>query len=276
MTLMPEVQQALARAVTRPTRARKPRRWRSRRTILFALLAVLISGSALAATQWVPQLGNGRGKSPSRASSEIPTDQLADLAVLRRPQSASDRGPQVQAVLKLLSAHEIGGVHTDGIRLLSRHEGGAMVLIPSQRTGADEKGVPLHATVNALNVLYSYQLTPRTATVRRRDGSTRQITTPAGRASTAVSGTIAQLHTGEIAGIATDQNSVHLYGLVPDSVARVQATLRGHKTRTAEVHNNAYDLPLGSQAGTLTTLRQQNGHPNIRWLDQHGREVPRR
>ena len=48
----------------------------------------------------------------------------------------------VQETLKLLAPSEDGGVHVDGVRLLSKHRNGALVLVPMERVGRDDPGYP--------------------------------------------------------------------------------------------------------------------------------------
>src|SRR5262249_50822593 len=118
MTLLPEVHESLARAVA----ARGARRpwWRSPRGIAWcAAGAVAAGGSALAASAgWHPILGDSHRGHPREARAPVPADQLAALAVLRRPQTDADRTRHVRFVLRLLVAGEISGVHVDAIRLL--------------------------------------------------------------------------------------------------------------------------------------------------------------
>src|SRR3954469_19952333 len=82
-----------------------PHRWRRRRFCrvgLFALGAAIVSGTAAAATGgWHPLLGSpDRGPRPHPARADVPADQLAALAILRRPQTDVDRGPLVRQALK--------------------------------------------------------------------------------------------------------------------------------------------------------------------------------
>jgi hypothetical protein len=45
-------------------------------------------------------------------------DQLAALAILRRPQTDADRGALVRSALRVLSRQMITGIHTDAIRVI--------------------------------------------------------------------------------------------------------------------------------------------------------------
>lgn len=131
MTLMPEIHDELRRAI------RQRRRWRWRQTGLVVLSVAVISGTAVAATgTWRPQLGSPeRGRPPVASARSVPGAQFAALAVLRRPQAESDRGPLVREALKHLSRENMNGIHTDSIRVLFQNEREIVVLIPVRRVG---------------------------------------------------------------------------------------------------------------------------------------------
>jgi hypothetical protein len=249
MTLIPEVQSALCAAVARSASSPARRgRIPMRRGLLIAAATILVSTSALAAaTHWSPQLGDSRRGHPTVANASIPADQLAALAVLRRPQTDADRGPAVLSVLKLLGKEESGGIHLDGVRLLATHsDGGALILIPAQRSGSHDRGHPSDVQRNTLLLLSSNH---------RSAGGTR--------------GTVSDLRAGRIS-MSSLRNPVLIgnrpdgfvaEGLVPDGVVKVEVTLRGGIVKTAAVYNNSYEIPTGKQAGGLRTRWQHaDGH----------------
>src|SRR3954452_25447051 len=81
---------------------RRGRRRRRTRAALIALVPLLAAGTALAATgAWEPILGNDQAGHPTRSRSALPADLTAALGVLRRPQVAADRGPDVEATLRI-------------------------------------------------------------------------------------------------------------------------------------------------------------------------------
>lgn len=258
--LMPELHEALRGAAQR--RARPLRRRRvPRRAGLCALLAVLAGGSALAATEWRPQLGDDHRGHPTVAVAGVPAGQVAALGILRRAQTDADRGPRVAAMLKLLVRHEAGGIHLDGVRLLAELPHGALMLIPMQRMGSHDPG---YASSIRRDVLCVMDYTDRFG-------------------AGAVCGDTADLFAGRIAGaagdvgVATSLNTADLlaggrtmrfYQLVPDGVDRVDATLRDGSVHHLRVRDNAVDLQSSGLGGV--------GDIRTRWLDAGGAEVPKR
>ena len=246
MTLMPEVETALRSAVSglqsKPVRRRG---MTLRRGLLIAAGTVLVSGSAFAAaTKWSPQLGDARRGHPTVADEGIPKDQLAALAVLRRPQTEADRGPQVRRVLKVIGSEETGGIHLDGVRLLASHGDRSLVLVPAQRVGSHQRGFP--STIQR-NTLLLIAAGPASA------GATR------GTASELRARGITVSTSGSISADGASGWTVN--GLVPDGVIGVEVTLRGGVVKTATVHNNSYEIPTGGQIGYLRTRWQHaDGH----------------
>jgi hypothetical protein len=275
MTLMPEIHDALARAVA----ARRARRRRSWRVGLLVLGGVVFAGSAVAAgSGWHPIIGDGDRGHPREARAAIPADQLALLAVLRREQTDADRGADVRAVLRLLGRGEIDGVHADGIRLLSRHANGVTVLVPTERVGRHDKGSPSSIRRQVLCVMTSIHMRARTAHVKGSGGKTRTIRTPAGLGTGVSCGTLRDLRTtgigastvlgaGVLSGPANSGRLTVLASkLVPDGVASVVGRLRGGRRVTAKVHDNLYEF-------------QSNELPpawGVRWLDAQGRPIEHR
>jgi hypothetical protein len=129
--IIPEVFDALDRAVRSNAQRRRAPRWR-RPQALVLVFSVVTAGTALAATSWLPQVGDDQRGHPALSSSPVPADQATALAVLRRAQTEADRGPQVEQVLRLLGS-QVDGVLAHGIRLLAARDDGAIVLVPVQR-----------------------------------------------------------------------------------------------------------------------------------------------
>ena len=173
MTVMPEIHDALARAVRR----RRGRQW-LRAGIAVAGIAV-ISGTAVAATgTWRPQLGaDHRGPRPLASARSVPSEQLHMLAVLRRPQTDRDRGPLVEQALKGMSRDFINGIHTDAIRVLFQNRREIVVLVPVRRNGSlhHEPGPQR----DALCLMSSSYADARTFTYRQK-GPVRRERRPAG------------------------------------------------------------------------------------------------
>ncbi|MEV4422244.1 hypothetical protein AB0L40_20045 [Patulibacter sp. NPDC049589] len=103
------------------------------------VVVVAAGGIATAATGvWSPQLGDARRGSPTASATGVPDEQLARLAVLRRPATAGDHGAEVRRALTFISPQGIRGIRTDAVRLLApapagARTAGAEVLIPAQR-----------------------------------------------------------------------------------------------------------------------------------------------
>ena len=279
-SLYADAAQAPARGSEEP--AHRRRRRPSRRAGLLAVATVIVSGTAVAATSnsWRPLLGSADRPRPAIASSGVPADQLAALAVLRRPQTETDRGPLVQAALRKLDRRTINGIHTDAIRVISHGRREVTLLIPAQRFGRRVKGLPSSETIQR-DVLYlmsgSYQ-NARTWKITS-GGKPKTVRFPAGYGWGGTYGTLEALRTTGIqTGTSPDGNGLVLDGqtqrvtsrritLVPDGVARVQVRLRGGRYLTVPVRNNVYRYtvrgPLPPSWGAT-------------WYDAAGRRIDHR
>lgn len=226
MTLMPEVRAALVEAATASAAPQPKRRGLSTKGLAVALVALAIGGSAVAATQWAPQLGDDQRGHPAELRSPVPTEISETLGVLRRPQTDRDRGPEVEAVLRTLDAENTDGILVDGVRLLMTTNGSAAVLVPV--ASGDEK--------SSLNprILLAY--------LSDRPGLSNDETT---RSVARVQGTPSSLQRDQLSLIAPAKDGFHLVGLVPDGVSGVVATFRSGRQLTSVVTNNAYDIAIG-------------------------------
>jgi hypothetical protein len=275
MTLMPEIHDALARAVA----VRRARRRRSWRAGLVVLGGVVFAGTAVAATGgWHPILGDDDRGHPRESQAAVPADQLALLEVLRREQTGADRGADVRAVLRLLGREEIDGVHTDGVRLLRRHPGGVTVLVPTERVGRHDKGYPSTVRREVLCVMTSNRSRAHTIRITGTDGKTSKRRLPA-RLGVGVScGTVRDLRTtgigastalgsGEVSVPASSGKVTFIAAkLVPDGVASVVVRLRGGRKVAATVRDNIYEFQT----------RELPPGWGVRWLDAHGRRIEHR
>jgi hypothetical protein len=267
MTLMPEVHDALARAVV--ARGARRRTWRpSRRVGLLAVGAVIATGSAVAATGgWHPVLGDDHRGHPREARAPIPADETAALGVLRRAQTDADRTPQVRAVLRMLGRGEINGVHTDGIRVLRTRSDGVTVLVPIERVGRHDKGYPSSIRRDVLCVMTGTRVSSRTATVTDRQGHRKTLRTPGGLMTGASCGGLDELRTTGIGGATNTDRGWVSSKLVPDGVASVVIRLRRHRTIAVAVHDNFYELNTG---------RELTPAWGVRWLDASGNRIDHR
>jgi hypothetical protein len=221
-----------------------------RRAGAAGLAAVVITGTALAATQpWAPSLGRPElSDVPASTSvSGVPADQVALLSVLARPQESADRGARTQELLRHLGV-EASGVRTGSIRALTSPAGEDAVLVSVERAGA-VAGVAEPGQSNALCVLVA-------------DGGS--------------CGGADDLRAGHFMVIA----GARVYGLVPDGVSSVALDYPDGQARSAGVRDNFYavsDAPVttrdvpgpgGGSAPLIMPVR-----PAIRWLDSDGKPV---
>ncbi|WP_354697195.1 hypothetical protein DSM112329_02823 [Paraconexibacter sp. AEG42_29] len=238
----------------------------SRRTGLLAIGLVVISGTAVAASTggWDPQLGTpGRGDRPRAAATPVPAEQLAALAVLRRPQTDRDRGPLVRIALRSLDRSLANGVHVEAIRVIDQGRRSATILIPAERTGPYE---PRYANLAARDVLCLHTVAFVAPTTVTAGGRRRRVGGGYGGGGTC--GTTSTLRTTGIRAGAGDNAGrvmtgpvdyehgplTHYATLVPDGVAKVTINLRRGRTVTVPVRDNVYRFAvpgIQSQLGTI-------------------------
>jgi hypothetical protein len=259
--LLPEVRDSLADAVRRRAalsqagQRRRRLRWPARRGTTLLVTAALIGGTAYAATApWLPQLGDDHRGRPTVATTRVPADQLAALAVLRRPQTAADRGPRMRAMLEQLPGTIVGGVHVDSARLLQSRPDGATALLAIEREGTSKPGgTPLRRSLLCLTI----GLDPTTVNGHRM-----------GFQSTQKCETLAGVKAGRLVLGGLLDGRLTLTGVVPDGVARIQVALRTGRVLEARVAGNAYRLDAAAPSGSYEDAA-------IRWLDRTGRAVPK-
>ena len=165
--LIPEVERALVRAVSLNVPA--DRRRRRRRVGVLSCAAVLVVGAtAIAATSWLPELGNDQLGHPSASQSPAPSAQSGHLAVLRSPQTEGDRSTDVEDAFRVIGSHELDGVRLDDVRVLHRGTAGLAVLVPVERSGSHDSGHPSTEVEDSLCVLFS--ASPPASANRRATG----------------------------------------------------------------------------------------------------------
>lgn len=257
--LLPHSRQQLTDAIRRTT-ATRTRRQPPRRIAALALVGVLATGTAVAATTpWTPELGRPDDR-PTVGTTTIPADQLAALAVLRRDQNDADRSAPTQNALHQTWTLTHIGVRTDGVRLLATDRDGAAVLVPVEQAGTADAD-PGHVTPVIKNALCLKRTItdPRAPTPHSSGGET--------------CGTVQDLRAGRIGFVAD--------GLVPDGVARVQVKLTTGDVLTANVENNYYKLPIDIEdsgradprhTAAIQRFHTMNGR-TIEWLDRDGAPV---
>ncbi|WP_445150675.1 hypothetical protein [Baekduia sp. Peel2402] len=251
--LMPELQQALAQAV----RAERPQgaiqRRRRLRTGGLALAAVLCSGTAaVAATSGWNPFGGDNPDPPTVATAAVPGEQTAALGVLRRAQTDADRSPEVSAAINRLRARNVGGVHTDGVRVLSTSGEGVTFLVPVTRQVTD--GTP---DVVREDVICLATATPAHTVAGREVGA----------GTTYRCGDLADIRAGKLVSGAQWGGRLELTGIAPDGAAAVRIPMRGGPSITAKIADNGFRVEATDAAGSLD-------REGLRWLDAQGNPLP--
>jgi hypothetical protein len=277
MTVLDALSNDLAAASERLARRELALRRRAR-VAAIAVTGVLALGGAGAAASslWSPRLGDDRIGHPSESSSPPPSDQLAQLGVLRRAQTDADRGASSLAALRDSGSDEFKGVRTDYVRLLATGDKGeGFVLVPVQRYGADagagsiENALCLFAQDPADGFGISCFSTEQVLSGRALMGTrpTPQMVPGGAPVVDATGKPTARRMRPAIVGMNPPSSTpMQLFGMVPDAVASVQIAHAGGDTVTASVHDNFFDAKLpGSDVS--------KGPPEIRWLDASGRMV---
>lgn len=266
MIIVPEVHEALARAVA--ARARRRPWWRrTPRGVVLGVGVAAATGTALAASgvlgPWRPELGNGDRARPTIAVASVPASQRAVLAVLRRPQTEADRAPGVRRVLRTLGRREIDGIHTDAIRVLRRDADGLTVLVPVDRAGPARPPGPAAPLRHVLCLMRSGHAGPKV--IGRRDG--KPVLGTGGYSVGSTCGDLELLRTAGLRFSVPGPDGYTSVGLVPDGVARVVLRLRGHRYVGGPVRDNLYEVATGDEIAP--------GWGAV-WLDADGRRIDHR
>jgi hypothetical protein len=237
MIQLPQLQESLLIANERLVdRAR--RRARLFRTGLMTSAAVVsIGGAAAAGTALWGSLGHEDGNRPTASATPVPAQQSAVLGVLRRDQTADDRGAASRQALEIAAKRYVG-VRLDAVRLLHRDAAGsALVLIPVARLGS-QTVQPSGVTKDALCVY---------ARVTGDDGGLACFTTAEVRG-----------------GAASGAFDSFTWGLVPDGVSRVMVHGRAGREIELDVRDNAFTVPTSD-------LDPEN--LDVAWFDGGGASV---
>jgi len=250
-SMLPEVEHALVAAAARPQRRRVTRK----RIAAVGVVVMLAGGSAIAATApWTPVLGNPGGGFATATQKKGPPQQTTLLAVLRRPQNAADRGPDVQETLRSLVASIDHGVRLSEVRKLgSTSDGKAVVLTPEMRFGDDEPGPRVDDINDALCI--EYPLPTQGASIESTELATGKhvtITSPGGGVARGCFSSD-NVRNGTAITASGGGKRAHTWGLVPDGIAHVEvAGIR------VPVENNFFDVPAVSSTGTATWYDPQD------------------
>ncbi|MEV4418355.1 RNA polymerase sigma factor [Patulibacter sp. NPDC049589] len=232
----------------------------SRRLWVAATLTGLVAagGAAAATGLWSPSLGDDDRGRPSASASDVPADQLAAFAVLRRPATDADRGAAARAALRYVGGR-FSGVRTDRVRAPAGAPGTVLVPVARSSTGAAD-ALCLFAPDRAAGGGGISCWTTRQ--IREGHGSlvavrlvTRDAVGGQERPADGAGGT--DRATAEGAGAQPAVAGGRRIGLVPDGVAAV----RGDDGTTAPVRDNAYvlELPAGAAVDAPVTLLDDTG-----------------
>ena len=202
------------RALRHAVRFRKPI------AVGIALLSVGGAGAA-ASSLWLSPAGNPLyGFNPGLTESAPPAAQLAALAVLRRAQTASDRGPGVQAALTDVNNFTTG-IRSNYVRVLGTTSAGPVVLVPVQTRNA---AAAQPAIQDALCVYYA-------------------------QSGPGLNDNISCWTTEQVlAGQAFAGLGPHEYGVVPDGASSVTVSL-GSWAKSLPVTGNFFDVSLPVAGG---------------------------
>ena len=204
-------------------------RWVAR-PVAIALAVAAFAGSAFAAVAiWTPLLGTPQyGYNPGAATTPPPPDQLAALAVLRRPQTDADRGALSQEALTYINDYT-KGVRTAWVRLLATVDGEAFVLVPvEERDATASTGGAPSASAPLRNALCVYAI--------------------ATSGEFAINGgcwSLGDVYTGH-ASVAFE---TQFFGLAPDGVTAVTLSSPGVAPLSAPVSGNFFEIALPQTGG---------------------------
>jgi len=197
---------------------------------------------------WSPVVGSQERGHPTISRQALPAAELSALAVLRRPQTPSDRAGDVRALLRYLGPETIHGARVDDLRVLRRSPDHLAVLLPVDRSGSAQ--APSSVTPDALCVLIASRTFQGSASV---PAAVRGQRFPGGVSESC--GDLGDLRTTGIGGA---------FGkLVPDGVAKVVVRLRGHHYLPVPVRDNYYELHT----------REIPPGWGAQWFDQHGGRI---
>jgi hypothetical protein len=202
------------------------------RPVAVGLILAACAGTAFAAVAiWTPLLGDPQyGYNPGAATTAPPADQLAALAVLRRPQTDADRGALSAAALTYINNYT-QGVRTAYVRLLDTVGSEAFVLVPvEERDATAPAGTSPTASPSLANALCIY----------------------VSGASAAHEDVACWSLADVLAGRAAGQFDGQFFGLAPDGVSTATLTSVGEPPLPTPVANNFFVFAIPSNGPPLT------------------------
>ncbi len=237
--------------------SRRPRlATRRGRVALGALVAIALAGGTATAAiaPWQPELGPQHPRQFTITDSPPPRAQLAELGVLRRPQTATDRGASVRQALQFFG-NSVDGVRTNYVRALrSDSSGSDAVLVPVASYRLNLPSPPADAPPAV-----------RQRMLPASDGLCLFVRDAIDGGAQSCS-SLADLIAGRISGAMDRAGRALFYGLVPEGIYAVRLRIAGADSVTATVRDNFYavESPLGSRGISVE---------GIDWLDSRGRPI---
>ena len=203
------------------TRARQRRRIRVGLTSLGAGLA--IASGAYATGLWRPDLGSNPSDAPSAVDSAPAPELLDAVGVLRRPQTAADRGAAAQYALRFPATAETA-IQTRFVRTLAVGPK-TVVLVPTHNEATGEQGLCLWASDLAANGSARVCATAGQVRDGRLVLSTSAPATAATEAERAQRRRDQQTPAGSSGGVMQStrpSGAISVVGLAPDGIRRVR------------------------------------------------------
>jgi hypothetical protein len=242
--ILPQLQEALVVASDRMVARRRRRTQRFRLGLMTSAAVVTLGGGAVASQPlWAPLLGWEDGNRASVSDAPAPAAQGALLGILRREQSAGDRGPAARAAVKAMS-RRYTGVKVSSVRVVPDGHGAFSVLVPVSsvrgRTGGVTRGTG--DDLLCLQIIFG-----GTTDQRATDHGSQRCFSAAD-----IRGGGAVLPAG-----------MTIRGVVPDGVSRVRFSGGSGPPREVPVTTNVF----------AASLLAVSGATSLSWLDRDGRPV---
>jgi hypothetical protein len=241
--ILPQLQEALVLASDQMVARQRRRTQRFRLGLMTSAAVVTLGGGAVASQSlWAPLLGWEAGDRPSVSREAAPAAQGDRLDVLRRDQTAVDRGPAARGVLQAMSGR-YAGVKVDAVRVVPDGRGAYSVLVPvslvQRRASESDRDSRIAAVGDALCLQ---------VVVGVETGGTRRCFTSADLAG----------------GAALLLGADAARGVAVDGVTRVRFSGPDGSTHDAPVKDNVFVAPY-AQVQTADRMS---------WLTADGRPVP--
>lgn len=238
MIQLPQLHESLLIANERLVDRARRRARLFRTGMLSSVAAVSIGGAAVAGQAlWGPVLGHEDGNRPTATGSPVPAEQRSLLGVLRRDQTATDRGAAARAALAA-ATREYRGVRLGDVRLMREgRDGDTLVLIPVAGLAATGR--------------------PGTSS---RDDALCVATGRNGDVSSLSCFSAQDVRAGRAVGLA----DLDTWGVVPDGVTAAVARTPGGGEQRVAVTDNAFSLPAS---------RVDPEHREATWIGEDGRTI---